>query len=192
MFLLYSGLMIRGNLNFQTFYTSKEESNCPLITEIIRIGKKIEKHSVLKDVESFIVSLRYGRRMIINSNYKEIGRIRRGEILEIVDYNPVKKILLTIGPVQPKTETPLHWMIHHARNEVNAVIQLNGEKIIEKLNGKIPSTEKEQLPGSFESIKEVLKVLRDSKSVLIKNQGVLFVGENIKDVEEQFFKNIEV
>jgi ribulose-5-phosphate 4-epimerase/fuculose-1-phosphate aldolase len=184
--------MIRGNLNFQTFYTSKEESNCPLITEIVRIGKKIEKKNISKDVESLIVSLRYGRRMIINGNYKEIGGIRRGEILEIVDYDPVKKILLTIGPIQPRSETPIHWMIHHARNEVNAVIQINGEKIIEKMSGKIQSTEKEQIPGSFESIKEVLKVLRDSKSVLTKNQGVLFVGENIKEVEEQVFKNIKV
>jgi len=182
--------MIRGNLNFQTFYTSKEESNCPLITEIIRVGKKIEKQGLSKDISSLIVSLRYGKRMIINTDYEDISRIKRGEILEIVDYDPVKKILLTIGPNQPKAETPVHWMIHHARNEINAVIQLNGEKITEKLKNKIPSTNQEQTPGSFEMIKEVLKTLRDSKNVLIKNQGVLFVGESIKDVEEQVFKNI--
>ncbi len=177
-------------LSFQTFYTSKEESNCPLITEIVRIGKKIEKQGISKDVTSAIVSLRYGRRMIINSDYNDLGGIKRGEILEIVDYDPVKKILLTIGPMQPRVETPVHWMIHHARNEINAIIQLNGDKIIKKLEGKIPSTEKEQIPGSFELTKEVLKILRTGKSVLIKNQGVLFVGESFKEVEEQVFKNI--
>jgi ribulose-5-phosphate 4-epimerase/fuculose-1-phosphate aldolase len=182
--------MIRGNLSFQTFYTSKEESNCPLITEIVRIGKKIEKHGLSKDITSAIVSLRYGRRMIINSDYEDVGGIKRGEIVEIVDYDPVKKVLLTIGPVQPKVETPVHWMIHHARDEINVVIQLNGEKIVKKLAGKIPSTKKEQIPGSFEMIKEVLQNLKTGKSVLIKNQGVLFVGGSIKEVEEQVFQNI--
>ncbi len=182
--------MIRGNLGFQTFYSSKEESNCPLITEIIRIGKKIEKQGLSKDIASVIVSLRYGRRVIINSDYNDLGGIKRGEILEIVDYDPVKKILLTIGPMQPRVETPVHWMIHHARNEINAIIQLNGEKIIKKLEGKIPSTKEEQISGSFEMVKEVLKTLRTGKSVLIKNQGVLFVGESFKEVEEQVFKNI--
>jgi len=182
--------MIRGNLNFQTFYTSKEESNCPLITEIIRIGKKIEKKGLAKDISSLIISLRYGRRMIINTDHDNISRIKREEILEIVDYDPVKKILLAIGPTQPKAETPVHWMIHHARDEINAVIQLNSEEIIEKIKDRIPSTNQEQITGSFEMIKEVLKALRDSKSVIIKNQGVLFVGNSIKDVEEQVFKNL--
>ena len=182
--------MLGKNITFQHFYISKEESNCPLITEIVRFGKKIEKQRLSKDITSLTISLRYGRRIIINGSYNDIGAIKRGEILETVDYDPVKKILLTIGPTEPKIETPLHWMIHHARNEVNIVVQLNGEKIVEKLNGKIPSTEKEQMPGSFESIKEVLKVLRYSKSVLIKNQGVLFVGGSVKDAEEQVLKNI--
>jgi len=183
-------LMIKGNNSFQTFYTSKEESNCPLITEIVKIGKKIKNKDSSKNVTSVIVSLRYGHRMIINGDYKDIEEIKRGEILEIIDYDPVKKILLTIGPIQPKIETPIHWMIHHARNEVNAVIQLNGEKLVEKLEGKVPSTKDDLITGSFEMIKEVLKPLRESKSVLIKNYGVLFVGGSVKEVEEQVFKVI--
>ena len=182
--------MIIGSHSFQTFYTSKEESNCPLITEIIRIGKKIKNQGLSKDITSVIVSLRYGHRIIINGDYNDVGGIKRGEILEIVDYDPVKKILLTIGLIQPRVETPVHWIIHHARNEVNAIIQLNGEKIVEKLKGKIPSTKDEQIPGSFEMVKEVLKTLRTGKSVLIKNQGVLFVGKSVKEVKEQVFKNI--
>lgn len=179
------------NTAFQTFYTSKEESNNPLIPEIIKIGKKIEDAGLSNDVKSAVISLRYGRRMIINTDYNDIGKITRQDILEIVDYDPVKKVLLTMGPKKPKIETPVHWMIHHARSEVNAVVQLTGENIIKKAEGRIVSTDKEQPVGSFETIKEVLKALRDSKCVLIKNQAVLFVGKDLKQIEEEVFKTLK-
>jgi len=40
-------------------------------------------------------------------------------------------------------------------------------------------------------IKEVLKKLRDSKSVLIKNYGVIFVGNSVNDVEENILNVYE-
>ena len=175
--------MIGENISFQTFYTSKEESNCPLITEFVRIDRNIEKKGFSKDIDSLTSSMRYGKRVIINSDYEKIGEISRRDILEIVDYDPVKKTLLVIGPKKPKVDSSVHWMIHHARSEINAVVQLNGQKILEKFEGKIPSTENEQTPGSFEMIKEVLKILRDSKSVFVKNYGIIFVGNGVNDVE---------
>ena len=183
--------MIGGNISFQTFYTSREESNCPLITKLVRIDRNIEKKGFSKDIDSLTVSLRFGNRIIINSDYEKIGEISRSDILEIVDFDPVKKTLLVIGPKKPKVDSSVHWMIHHARKEINAVVQLNGEKILEKFDGKIPCTEKEQFPGSFEMIKGVLKILRDSKSVLVKNYGVIFVGNSVNDVEENILNVYE-
>ena len=73
-------------------------------------------------------------------------------------------------------------MIHHAREDVGAVIQINNDEIINKVN--YPETEKEYLTGSFEQIKSVLGLLRDSKKIKIKNQGILFVGKTIQDLEK--------
>ena len=178
------------NTAFQTFYTSREESNCPLLPEFVKFGKKVKDSGLSKNITSAVISVRYGKRMIINTDYSNIDKITRGEILEIVDYDPVKKVLLTMGPKQPKIETPVHWMVHHARNEVNAVVQLTGENIIRIAEGKIPSTDNEHPVGSFEMIKEVLKELGNSKSVLIKNHGVLFVGQNLNELEDEVFKKL--
>jgi len=44
--------MINGdfaNLNNQTFFVSKEQSNCPLIPDIVRLGKKFEDLGLLKE-----------------------------------------------------------------------------------------------------------------------------------------------
>jgi hypothetical protein len=178
------------NISFQTFFASREQSNCPLIPDIVRIGKKLKEMGLLKDGTG-VVSLGYGRRVLINGNNVSLGDIGRGDILEIVDYDPVKRVALTIGDKEPNVETPVHWLIHHARNDVNAVVQINSKKLERELSKKLPATEKEWPPGTFELTKEILKALRNSKGILIKNKGALFVGNSLKEVEDLIIKTCE-
>ena len=180
-----------SNLGYQTFYVSKEESNCPLIPEVVRFGKKLNELGLLKNIVEISVSLRYGKRVLINSKGSNLKDIKREDFLEIVDYDPLKKVLLAMGIKLPKVETPVHWLIHHARDEVNAIIQINDVELCKKIENKIPVTEKEYPIGTLEQAKEILKNLSNSKRVIIKNQGVLFVGCNIKEVEDLALKIYE-
>lgn len=186
--------MIEGNISdirFQTFYVSKEESNCPLISEVISIGKKLLELNLSENISKTVVSLRYGKRILINADSVVFGDLKQEEFLEIIDYDPLKKVLLAMGPKDPGIYTTIHWLIHHARNEVNAVVQLNDNILAKKLVKKLPVTEKEYPNGSLEQAKEVLKVLRNSKRVVIKNQGVLLVGGSLKEVENLILKTFE-
>ncbi len=177
--------------SFQTFYISKEESICPLISEVVKIGKKFFEGGLSENINETVVSLRYGRRILINSDYVNFGELKQEDFLEIVDYDPLKKVLLAMGTKEPRIETPIHWLIHHARNEVNAVIQINDVKLIEQLGEKIPVTEKEYPTGTLEQIKEILKSLRNSKRIIVKNQSILFVGSSIKDVEDDALRTFK-
>jgi ribulose-5-phosphate 4-epimerase/fuculose-1-phosphate aldolase len=186
--------MIKGGfpgINFQTFYVSKEISNCPLIGEIVRIGKKFKDKGIIEDQTDTTISLSYGKRVLINANENNFKEIKQEDFLEIVDYDPLKRVILTMGPGEPRFETPVHWLIHHARDEVNAVIQINNLEIAKRFENKIPTTEKEYPIGSLEQAKEVLKNLRDSKKVIIKNLGILFVGDSIQEVEGLVLKTFE-
>jgi len=178
------------NISFQTFFASREQSNCPLIPDIVRVGKKLKEMGLLKEGAG-VVSLGYGRRVLINGNEKSLGDVGREDILEIVDYDPVKRVVLTIGEKEPHVETPVHWLIHHARDDVNAVIQIDNKKLAEKLSKKLPTTEKEWPSGTLELAKEILKTLRTSKGILIKNKGALFVGTSLKEVEDAIIKTCE-
>jgi len=178
------------SINFQTFFASREQSNCPLIPDIVRIGKKLKEMGLLKDGTG-VVSLGYGRRVLINRNEKSLGDVGREDILEIVDYDPVKRVVLAIGDKEPHVETPVHWLIHHARDDVNAVVQINSKKLAKRLSKKLPATEKEWPPGTFELTKEILKTLRTGKGILIKNKGALFVGNSLKEVEDLIAKTCE-
>ena len=189
--MLYKNIMSRGILpdfNFQTFYVSKEESNNPLIFDIIKTGKNLKEQDFLKKIDQIIISIRYIKRVLINANKINFENIKQEDFIEIVDYDPLKKVILLIGTKEPRIETSIHWLIHNSRTEINAVIQINDEKLSEKLEKKFPTTEKDFPSGTLDQAKEILRILRNSKIVVIKNQGVLFVGNNIKDAENLIIK----
>ena len=79
-----------------------------LIPDIVKMGKTIEQHDLLKD-RTGVISLGYGKRILVNANHVDLGDLKREDILEIVDYNPVKKIVLAIGQKEPCIETSVHW-----------------------------------------------------------------------------------
>ena len=176
--------MINSNLlknNFEKFYVSKEESNCPLILDIIKIGKKLEKYNLLTKFNSVIISYKYGKRIIINANYSDLKKFKKEDLLEIIDCDPIKKIILIIGQKETHYETPIHWMIHHARKDINFILQINNEDFLTKINNIYPSTN-ESLASTIDITKEILKTLRESKKIIIKNKGILFVGNNLKEL----------
>ena len=179
------------NFVFQTFYVSKEVCNCPLISEIIKANKELKAIDSLKDATDISISMKYGKRVLINAKNIDSNNINTDDFLEIVDYDPLKKVLLIMGSKEPRIETPIHWLIHHARDEVKAIIQIDNDQIIEKINKKFPITEKEYQKGTLEQAKEILFLLRDSKIVVIKKQGVIFVGDSMKDVEDSIIKTFE-
>lgn len=179
------------NFSFQTFYVSKEICRCPLISEYSRLNKRLENLGLLKDISEFSVSLKYGKRMIINAKNSDLSETKPEDFLEIIDYDPLKKVLLLMGAKQPRIETSVHWIIHHAREEVKAIIQIDSKKLVGHLGNSIPVTDKEYPVGTLDQAKEILSKLRISKKVIIKNQGFIFVGNSMKDAEDLMVKTFE-
>ena len=179
------------NLQFQTFYVSKEVSNCPLISKAIEIGKEFEKKNLSYNLDKIIISFKYGKRVLINADDTNIKDLKRKDFLEIIDYDPLKKVMLLMGSKTPRINSSFHWLIHHSRDEINAVIQLNDSNLSEKLENKFPITEKNYPAGTLELAKEVLKLLRNTKKIIIREEGVLFVGNSIEELKKQTLKTLE-
>jgi len=167
----------------QTLFISRETSNCPLISEMIKLGKRLEEIGIT-DKETGIISIDYGKRLLINAKNIDVKNMKQQDVVEIVDYDPLKNIMMVIGPKDPCLETPVHWIVQKARHDVNALLQINSTTLFEKLKGTLPSTEKETQPNSLDRAKEILKTLRTGKTILIKNQGILFVGINLKEIQD--------
>lgn len=173
----------------QILFVSRETSNCPLIAEMMKLGQKLQELGVA-DNETGIVSLDYGKRLLINAKHVDVKQLKQQDVVEIVDYDPLKNIMMVIGTKDPCQEAPVHWVIQKARHDINALLQINSTLLVEKLQGKLPMTEKEMTPGTLGQAKEILKTLRNGKTILIKNKGVLFAGINIKEIEDALLKHL--
>jgi hypothetical protein len=91
--------------------------------------------------------------------------------------------MMVIGTKDPCIETPVHWIIQKARRDINALLQVNSITLFEKLKGTLPTTEKETQPTNLDCAKEILKTLRTGKTILIKNEGILFGGISIQEIQ---------
>ena len=104
-------------------------------------------------------------------------------IVEIADYDPLKNIALAIGKEHPSLETPVHWMIHHAREDVHAILIISSQKLYEKYVEVLPKTSNERKGVTLEWVKEVLKTLKQGKKILLQNHKLMIVGLSLKEVE---------
>lgn len=180
-----------SSIGFQTFYLSRENSTCPIITDFIRISKKLENNCLSSLVEKIVISAKYGKRMIINgfgSNYRTINQ---DDIVEIADYDPVKKIFLVLGKKNLYPETSMHWIVQSARNDINALIQINGAELLDSLSMDLPKTSKDNLPWSLEMAKNILSLLRNNNILEINNKSILFSGYALRELEKLFFYKLE-
>ena len=184
--------MFRKNLtkpSFQTFFVSKEKCSCPLAVEIIKISEKIKKLGLLKNA-AVVVSLSYGKRMVVQRSGSSFDDLDLDDFVEVVDYDPLKQIMLVIGKNEPCVEASVHWMIHHARDDINAILQVNEREVVEGFEEKFPTTEKVFPLESIELVKEVLKTLKNSKNIIVKDTGVVFTGADLKELEDTVLENI--
>lgn len=185
-------MTIRKNLintSFQTFFVSKERCSCPLAFDIIKISEKIKKIGLLKNA-TVVVSLSYGKRMVVQRAESSFDELNLDDFVEVVDYDPLKKIMLVIGKSEPCIEASVHWMIHHARDNINAIMQINERGIMDGFSKKFPMTEKLFPLGSIELVKEVLKTLKNNKNIIIKDTGVMFTGADLKELEDTVLENM--
>ena len=174
-----------------TLFVSRETSNCPLLSDMVTLGQSLQEFG-LTDKDTGILSLDYGKRLLINAKNVDLKKLTQQGIVEIVDYDPLKNIMMVIGLNDPTLETPVHWIIQKARHDVNAVLQINSTSLFERFQNRLPTTEKDTQPGTLERAKEILRTLRNGKTILIKNEGIVFVGINGKEIHDALIRYLEV
>jgi len=101
------------------------------------------------------------------------------------------------GRWSPSTETPMHTHIYRVRDEVHAVIHTHSHyatvfavrsEPIPPLTVEFAAVIGHEIPvtryvraGTREAAEEIVKTLGDGKAVLLKNHGVVAVGESIEE-----------
>jgi hypothetical protein len=176
---------------FQIFFLSKEESKCPIIPKIVTFLNRFMENHPISDLSQPIISLTYGKRIIINCASPSVNKLDKRNFLEIVDYDPIKHTYLLIGLSEPPIETPLHWMILNAKKEINVILQIKIDLKNNLLSKNFALVDSEYLPWSLENTREVLKSLRNKNCVVLGDSSILCAAFNLEELKNIICKVFE-
>ena len=127
------------------------------------------------------LSFRTKKGFVITGTAVSFSRIRKEELVEVIECNEEKKEAVVIGLVEPSSESFMHYMIYEEKPEINAVFHLHDEKVVEKTK-KIGLPITREVPyGTIERAKEVLRALKGTKFAVIKNEGIVALGKNMQE-----------
>jgi len=171
-----------NNKSFQSIKISNEITNFKIIPDIIEIIKKLNEKLNFKIDEDIIISIKYGKRIVINCENSNLKKIQIDDFIEIADYNPVKKLFLIIGKHEPDFNMTFHWIIQNARREINVLIQLKTNLLINKKKIK---------DDSIEIAKDILLKFRDSNIVFTEKYGIFIIGNSLNEIQNIIDKLIE-
>ena len=176
--------MINYNKSYQSIKISSEISNFQLIPDLITFIYKINEKLKLQNNEYLIISVKYGKRIVINHKNLNINEIKIDDFIEIVDYNPIKKIFLSIGKYEPDFDMSFHWIIQNARKDVNILIQLYSNLLKKsKIENKKQNNNK-----SIDIAKDILIKLRKSNSAYLDKFGIFIIGNSLNEIQENIRK----
>jgi len=166
----------------QTFVITRETSNCPLIPEMSRLGSRCRDLGVA-DPDRVLISYDYGRRLLVTAEHADAKNLRQEDIVEIVEYNPLKDIMMIIGPKDPCTDAPVQWMIQKARHDINITLQVNNPGLNDALPDTVPKVPDPLPTQTIEKAKVLLRALQKSP-VIGTPTGILIIGVNAKVIEQ--------
>lgn len=165
------------------------------IQEIIDTGNNIYNKNLISGKSGNIssrINAASGDIIAITPTLKSLAGLKAEDIVLInLDGN-----VLSDG--KPSSEVNMHLEIYKKRDDVNAIVHTHSpyatgfafsDKKIKRLEGfgeikkpYLPSIEYEK-PGSSELAESASKGIGDSDVLVLKNHGVICVGENLKEAE---------
>ena len=165
------------------FYASKEQTHCPQIPELIRIGKWFENYMKCKHIQlEVFVSRSFGKRVLINTPPKNITNASIEDFVEIIDFDPVRNTMLLIGQKQPSRTSAIHWYIHNT-------LSIDGY-LLEMIDQQQQGTWKKIYPNVknahsiVDTIKNILHQIKKNQIIALDTKSVFILLKDIKELDK--------
>ena len=92
---------------FQTFFVSREVTGSTQIDEMIHCGHTVKNTQDTPQGQGSL-SVAFGTRVLITGEDAFLPRLSHEDIVELVDYDPMKNVVLAAGKTTPCKESPMH------------------------------------------------------------------------------------
>jgi len=181
--------MKEGKIRFNTVFFSDKVPSDAKIVELKEWCGKFQKNELTPEVEgNYTGNLSFRSKegfIITESGLKSKENLTDDCFVYVKGYEEKINTFYVEGQKQPSSESIMHHLIYMNNKEVNAVFHGHNDIIVtnaDKLN--LPVTKKEYESGTIELAKEVLKVLGDTKIIVLKNHGFVSLGTTMKEAGE--------
>lgn len=135
----------------------------------------------------FLPSAVFGKRIIIPASFNEFQKIDQDDFVELIDYNPVTNTLLYLGPKIPSNEVAVHWIVHHAKKEIQVIIQIKNISDLNKIKQKITKTSIDENDNALDKAKKWLKTLQKNE-IFLCDDVLIVTASSIKKLEQNLKK----
>jgi len=169
-----------GSILGSTFFASREPVRNPLALKLVH-----EARAIGSKEPSLIGSI--GHRLVrgfLLSADAILCNMKEGDIVEVTEYDPVRKTSLVIGMKGPSRFVALHWL----------ALQTNPDKLVtlylcvESPPPGVSVFSSKLLHGSFEEAMEVARALKASGkgTIFIDGAGLLMVTRDLETLPKDF------
>jgi hypothetical protein len=187
----------RDNYQSNIFFLGEKEGDLE-ITQLV--NSTLEKFEDIKDLELpkpdlNSISIRTVKKFVITRPGVVGRKLSPDDLIEIVDYDPVRDSALALGSKDAPQDIPVHWLIYRALDHINGIANLNlklDDEALEEL--KIESIDKKLKVLRPDSTMSILPQLKDLNSIYLNDHGMLFYDSSFPKVIEDivsFLKKLE-
>lgn len=169
---------------FTTLFLARKIPKHSGIKKLFKWGNTFADLGLVREVSDGFagnMSFRTKDGFIITAARANLENLRENDIVEVTDVDDDKRETIAIGKKEPSSETFLHHAIYQKRSDVHAIFHIHDEEVLnyqDKLH--LPVTENEHPYGTLKLMREILKVLNHHNYIIIKNHGILSLGNTME------------
>lgn len=181
--------MKEGRIRFKTVFVSDQAPGDPKVAVLKEWSERFQRNSLTPVVEGNYtgnLSFRFREGFVITaSGLRSKENLADDCFVYVEGYDQQSNTFYVWGNKLPSSESVMHHLVYRGNAEVNAVFHGHCDVIVanaERLG--LPVTEREYGSGTVELAREVLKVMGDSKLVVLRNHGFVALGGSMGEAGE--------
>lgn len=178
--------MKEGKIRFKTVFLSDKIPSNSKIDKLKKWTKIFQKQGLTPEINGNYtgnLSFRFKKGFVITaSGLRDKENLMDDCFVYIKNYDEKSNTFFLEGKMIPSSESVMHYLIYKNCNEINAIFHGHNDSILisaEKL--ELPVTKKEYSAGTLNLAKEVVKILKKSKLIVLKNHGFVCLGATMEE-----------
>jgi hypothetical protein len=170
------------------FFMGREEVSSGFVAEFRRALDPLREMERRK-MRSFrgSISARYGMHFAITGvgfvplfrdGVRGESKLRADELVEVVEYDPVRHCIMAIGKAEPPLDSPLHWFAHRCFPQNRAFVRFAGDEDA-RPDGDIPRLDIN--PAVYDSgvCLKIMEALKEGHALALGDGSVLVTGADL-------------